>query len=79
MRAELVDQAQPVLGIAKCDEPLGKKLHADRRAIRLRKLGRKQRRQPVAPKELAHRRPRTGARQKLVLIRSHEPTFTLRV
>src|SRR5204862_7683371 len=71
--AELVDQPETVPGVAKCDEALREQLDPHRRAIRLGQLLGEQRRQPVAPEELAHRRARAGARQKFVLFCPHVP------
>src|SRR5207302_11446130 len=38
VRAEFIDQPEPVLRIAKSDQALAEKLHSDRRAIGLRQL-----------------------------------------
>src|SRR5207244_7538249 len=72
VRAELVDQAEAILRVAKCYEFFRKNLYPDGRAIGLGQLGGEQRRQPVAAEELAHRRARAGAGQQFVLFRSHE-------
>ena len=63
MRAELVDQPESVLGIAEADELVAEQPHAHRRAIGLGQLFGEQRRQPVAPEKIAHRRARSRARQ----------------
>jgi hypothetical protein len=62
MRAELVDESDPALTVAKPDELFAEELNAGRRAIRLGQFARQQRRDPVAPHYLAHRRlwPDTG-------------------
>ncbi len=52
MGAEFVHQADAALRVAERDQALGQQLHAHRRAIRLRQLGRQQRRNPVAPEQM---------------------------
>ncbi len=64
--AELVHQADAALRIAERDQPLRQELHAHRRAIRLRQLGRHQRRDPVAAEQRAHRRAGAGQREEVV-------------
>ncbi len=67
MRAELVDEADPALAVAKADELFAEELHANRRAIGLGQLARQQRRDPVAPQHLAHRRPRSDPGHQFVV------------
>src|SRR5438105_7216559 len=72
VRAELVDESQPVLRVAERDQALAEDLHPHRRAVGLRQLFGEERRQPVAAEKLAHRRVWTGSAQQFVLFRSHE-------
>src|SRR6516165_2600408 len=58
--AELVDHAHAPLRVAKRQQPFRKKLDAHRRPIRLAHLLRQQRWNPIAPKQIAHRRTWPG-------------------
>src|SRR5437660_5063884 len=68
MRAELVDESQPVLRVAERDQALAQDLHPYRWAVGLRQLFGEQRRQPVAAEKLAHRRIGARACQQLVFL-----------
>src|SRR5690242_12103441 len=61
MGAELVDDADAPFAVAEGDQLLAEQLHAHRRAVALRQLPVEQRRDPVAPEKLAHRRAGTRA------------------
>ena len=63
MRAELVDETEPVLRVAERDQALGEQLHAHGRAIGLGQLVVEQCRLPEATKQIAHRRAGAGLRQ----------------
>ena len=81
MGAEFVHQAEPALRVAKRDQPLAEQLHPHRRTVRPRQFLRHQRRDPVAAKQLAHRRAGAGAAHIFVLfVRDHfgspEPVFS---
>ncbi len=67
MGAEFVDEADAVFGIAEGDELLAQQLHPHRRTIRRRQLVGAQRRKPVAPHEIAHRRARAHFGQNLIV------------
>jgi len=56
MRAELVDEADAILAVAKGDQRLAEQLHPHRRAIRRRELVGAERGKPIAPHQIAHRR-----------------------
>ena len=72
MGAEFVHQAEPALRVAKGDQPLAEQLHLHRRTVRPRQFLRHQCRDPVAAKQLAHRRAGAGAAQIFVLfVRDH--------
>ena len=78
MGAELVDQAVAAAAVAERDQPLGQQLHPHRRAVVLGQLLGQQRRHPVAAEQLAHRRPRTGLGDEIVLFlpeHSHPPAL----
>ena len=66
--AEFVDHADAPLRVAECQQPLGKKFDAHRRAVRLRHFVRQQRWNPIAPEQVAHRRARPGLGQKIVVL-----------
>src|SRR6266704_1317359 len=66
MGAELLDQPDPPLGVAKSDETLPEQLQAHRRAVRLRQLLSEQHRQPVAPEELPDGGPPAEPGQQFV-------------
>ncbi len=65
--AELVDESQPSVRVAECDQPLRKELYPDGRTVVLRKLLRQQRRQPIAAEQPAHRCSGAGLCQEIVL------------
>src|SRR5690242_13650688 len=67
MGAELVHQPDAPLRVAERDQPLAEQLHAHRRAVRPRQLLGEHRWNPVAAKQLAHRRARIGAAEIFVL------------
>ena len=67
MRAELVDEPDAALAVAKTDELLPEQLNAHRRAVRLRHFARKEGRNPIPPQHIAHRRARSYSRHQLVL------------
>src|SRR5436190_24036262 len=78
MGTELVDEADAPFAVAERDQLLSQQLHANRRAIALRQLGVEQRRYPVAPEQLTHRRAGTGAGQELVhFLSQHSRTLLL--
>ena len=62
MRAALVEQPDPAMGVAEQNQVLAQELDPDRWTIRFRDLVRKCRRYPIAPHQLAHgrSRPDTG-------------------
>ena len=66
MGTALVQQPDAAGGVAERDQPLAQELDADRRAVGLGKLLGEQRRYPIAPHEIAHRRSRTGPRQQII-------------
>ena len=78
VRAELVHQAIPALGVTEGDQPLRQQLDAHRRAVVLRKLLREEGGHPVLPEQGAHRRPRPGLGKQLVdLLLQHDcPVFS---
>ncbi len=76
MRAELVEQTEPAIGVPEGDELLGEELHSHRRTVRFRQLIRKQRGNPVAPEVVAEERSRSGTRQLFVLVPAHRGYFT---
>src|SRR5439155_5709105 len=67
VRAEFVDKADTALAVAKADQTLAQQLNANRRAVGLRKLPRKKRRNPVAPQHVTHRGPRSRPRHQFVV------------
>jgi hypothetical protein len=76
VRAEFVEEADPAVAVAECDEILAKKLDPHRRAIGLGDLVRQARRGSVAPQRLAHRGTRPDAGQQFVfLARQHGDPF----
>src|ERR1700737_1723880 len=74
-RAELVDQTETALAVAKAAQTLTQKLNTNRRAVRLRKLAREKRRDPVAPQHVTHRGPWSRPRHQLIVFaRQHYST-----
>src|SRR5262249_60193140 len=67
MRAELFEQTDAAFRVAERHQVLAEQLHADRRAVGLGQLPREQRRDPVTPDGVAHRRARADASDELVL------------
>ena len=67
VRAELVDEPNASLAVAKADELFAKQLHAHRRAIRLGQFARQKGRDPISPQHVAHRSARSYPRHQLVL------------
>src|SRR5262249_9357825 len=67
MRAELFEQTDAAFRVAERHQVLAEQLYADRRAVRLGQLPGKQRRDPVTPDGVAHRRARADASDELVL------------
>src|SRR5262249_60609445 len=74
MGAEFVHHADTALAVTECDQPLAKKLHVHRRAIRLGNLRRQKRRNPIAPQQISHWRTWVGAREKIVLFAARHGT-----
>jgi hypothetical protein len=73
VRAELIDQAHPALGIAESDQVLAQNAQPDRRAIGRRNLACQQRRQPIAAEIIAGGRASCRPNQQLVFFtREHE-------
>ena len=68
MRAEFVDQAEPALAVAQCEQPLGEQLHPHRRAFGLGQLLGQQRGQPVAAEQGAAGRAGAGVGEQIVLL-----------
>ena len=68
MGAEFVHHADAACGVAKCDQSLAEKFDPHRRAIGFRNFRRQQRRNPIAPHQLAHRRCGTGQGEEVVLL-----------
>jgi hypothetical protein len=71
MRAEFVDEAEASLRIAECHHALAEAFHAHRRAIALGQLPRQQHGQPIAAKQVSHRRAGAGAHQQFVVFSFH--------
>src|SRR6185312_16973004 len=67
MRAELADQSEAAAPVFEQHEVLAQKADAFRPAVAHLGLG--DDRQPIAPEQIAHRRPRPDARQTVVLFR----------
>jgi hypothetical protein len=67
VRTALVDEADAALRVAEGDQLLAQQLHPHRRTIRRGKLIAEQRRNPITPHELPHRRAGTGPRQQLIV------------
>jgi hypothetical protein len=67
VRAVRAQQADASLRVAKGDEVLAERAHAHGRAVGRRQLGADQDRLPVLAHQVAHRRARPDARQKLVV------------
>src|SRR5262245_33670428 len=75
--AELVDQPEASVRVPKGQQPLREQFDADRGPFILGQLARQERRQPIAPEQIAHRRARTGLGQQLVLrSRQHGDAFS---
>jgi hypothetical protein len=68
MGAEFVDQTEPAKAVAKRNQPLRQKLDPHRRTVVCRQFLSQQRRQPVTPEKIAHRRAGAGPGDHFVLI-----------
>src|SRR3989449_11408137 len=71
MSAELVDDADAPFAVAERDQLLSQQFHANRGAIALGQLPVEQRRYPIAPEQLAHRRTGARAGQEFILLLGH--------
>ena len=67
MRAELVYQADPALGVAKRDKLFTQQLHPHRLAVRLRQFARHQRRYPITAQHIAHRGSRSDPGDQFIV------------
>ncbi len=67
MRAELVDETDPALAVAKPEELFAEQLHPHRLAVGLGQFAGHQRRDPVAAQHLAHRRSWPDAGDQFVV------------
>ena len=67
VRAVRPQQPDPAGAVAKRDQVLAQRAHAQRRAVRLGQLGAQQHRLPILAHQVAHRRARADAGQKLVV------------
>src|SRR5438552_11680840 len=80
MRAEFVDDADAPFAVAERDQPLSEQLHANRRTVALRQFPVEQRRYPVTPEQLTHRRAGAGAGQEFIhLLGQHSRTLALSI
>ena len=68
VRAELVEQADPPLGVTEGNESFAEGLYSDWLSVRLCQLAFQQDRHPVAPQHLAHRRSRSRPGDQLVVL-----------
>ena len=66
MRADVINEADLAIGVAKGDEIFAEQSHAQRRAIGFGEVGGLQRGGPVLAEEMAHRSARSDARQEFV-------------
>ena len=78
VRAEGIDQADLALRVAKRDQVLAEQLDAHGRAVGLRHFLDQQRRDPVAPEQVAHRRAGPDAGQAFVILRTQHIDLTFR-
>lgn len=77
VRAELVDEADLAVGVAKCEEFLAENLHAHLRTIGFRDFPRQQNRHPIAAQKVSHLRARTGPHQGFRLVLFHRALLEL--
>src|SRR6185312_10211779 len=68
VRAEFVEQTDAALAVAEGDEVFAEQPHPYRCAIGLGNLAGQQRRHPIAPHRLAHRRARTDPGDQFVVL-----------
>ena len=68
MRAFLIHNADAARGIAEGDQLLAEQFEPQRRPVR-RQFRRYERRDPVLPHELTHRRSRTNLGQDVIVLR----------
>jgi hypothetical protein len=67
MRAELVDETDTALSVAKPEQLFAEQLHPHRFAVRLGQFAAQERRDPVASQHIAHRRSRPDAGDQFIV------------